>query len=154
MPLVFYIRISLRFWCYVSLSSCCHNLGKKLGSLEKGSVKLIHRVKLAHLFLQFTSNQFHFIISSLPMWFYQVNGSRQICFARCIMGTCERREIQCRIHGKCRQWSSCWSWNFPAADKQNKLNLIGRIRHVTHLRANSVHLDTWLSVKELFETHF
>ena len=33
----------------------------------------------------------------------QVNGSRQICFARCIVGTCERREIQCRIHGKCKQ---------------------------------------------------
>ena len=73
---------------------------------------------------------------------HQVNGSRQICFARCIMGTCERREIQCRIHGKCKQWSSCWSWNFPAAGKQTKLNLIGRIRHVTHLRANSVHLAT------------
>ena len=70
----------------------------------------------------------------------QVNGSRQICFARCIVGTCERREIQCRIHGKCKQWSNCWSWNFPAAGKQTKLNLIGRIRHVTHLRANSVHL--------------
>ena len=56
------------------------------------------------------------------------------------MGTCERREIQCRIHGKCKQWSSCWSWNFPAAGKQTKLNLIGRIRHVTRLRANSVHL--------------
>ena len=33
----------------------------------------------------------------------QVNGSRQISFARCIMGTRERREIQCRIHGKCKQ---------------------------------------------------
>ena len=54
--------------------------------------------------------------------------------------TCERREIQCRIHGKCKQWSSWWSWNFPAAGKQTKLNLIGRIRHVTHLRANSVYL--------------
>ena len=72
---------------------------------------------------------------------YQVNGSRQICFARCIMGTCERREIQCRTHGKCKQWSSCWNWNFPAAGKQTKLNLIGRIRHVTHFRANSVHLE-------------
>ena len=23
--------------------------------------------------------------------------------SRCIMGTCERREIQCSIHGKCKQ---------------------------------------------------
>ena len=29
---------------------------------------------------------------------------------------------------------------FPAAGKQTKLNLIGRIHHVTHFRANSVHL--------------
>ena len=33
------------------------------------------------------------------------------------------------------------NWNFPAAGKQTKLNLIGRIRHVIHLRANSVHLE-------------
>ena len=71
---------------------------------------------------------------------FKVNGSTQICFARWIMGTCERREIQCRIRLKCKQWSSCYSWNFPAPGKQTKLNLIGRIRHVTHLRANSVHL--------------
>ena len=69
------------------------------------------------------------------------------------MGTCERREIQCRIHGKCKQWSSCWSWNFPAAGKQTKLNLIGRIRHVTHFRANSVHLDVLICPKERVNVH-
>ena len=31
--------------------------------------------------------------------------------------------------------------NFPAAGKQTKLNLIGRNRHVTRLRASSVHLE-------------
>ena len=35
MPLVSYIRISLRFWHYASLSTCCQNLDKKLGSPEK-----------------------------------------------------------------------------------------------------------------------
>ena len=82
--------------------------------------------------------------------FNQVNGSRQICFARCIMGTCERREIQCSIHEKCKQWSSCWSWNFPAAGKQTKLNLIGRIRHVTHFRANSVHLEVFPILNKIY----
>ena len=33
----------------------------------KGLVKLMQRVKIAHLFLQFVSNQFHFIILSLLM---------------------------------------------------------------------------------------
>ena len=33
-------------------------------------MKLIQRVKIAHSFLQSVSNQFHFIISNLPMWFY------------------------------------------------------------------------------------
>ena len=31
-PLVSYIRTFLRFWYYVSLSTCCQNLEKKLGS--------------------------------------------------------------------------------------------------------------------------
>ena len=35
--------------------------------LTKGPVKLMQRVKIAHLFLQSVSNQFHFIILSLPM---------------------------------------------------------------------------------------
>ena len=34
---------------------------------EKGPVKLIMRVKIAHSFLQSVSNQFHVIILSLPM---------------------------------------------------------------------------------------
>ena len=33
----------------------------------KGPVKLIKRVKIAHSFLQYVSNQFHVIISSLPV---------------------------------------------------------------------------------------
>ena len=37
----------------------------------KGPVKLIKRVKIAHSFLQFVSNQFHVIILSLPMQFYK-----------------------------------------------------------------------------------
>ena len=34
-PLVFYIRNSLRFWYYASLSTCCQNLGKKIGVTRK-----------------------------------------------------------------------------------------------------------------------
>ena len=34
---------------------------------NKGPVKLIKRVKIAHSFLQSVSNQFHVIILSLPM---------------------------------------------------------------------------------------
>ena len=34
---------------------------------DKGPVKLIKRVKIAHSFLQYVSNQFHVIILSLPM---------------------------------------------------------------------------------------
>ena len=34
-PLVSYIRNSLRFWYYASLSTCCQNLEIKLGSSEK-----------------------------------------------------------------------------------------------------------------------
>ena len=34
---------------------------------HKGPVKLIKRVKIAHSFLQFVSDQFHVIILSLPM---------------------------------------------------------------------------------------
>ena len=37
----------------------------------KGPFKLIKRVKIAHSFLQSVSNQFHVIISSLPMLFYK-----------------------------------------------------------------------------------
>ena len=37
---------------------------------EKGSVKLMQRVKIAHSFLQSVSNLSLFIISSLPMEFY------------------------------------------------------------------------------------
>ena len=38
---------------------------------EKGPVKLIKRVKIAHSLLQFASNQFYVIILSLPMWFFK-----------------------------------------------------------------------------------
>ena len=31
MPLVSYIRVSLRFWYYASLSTCCQNLEKDWG---------------------------------------------------------------------------------------------------------------------------
>ena len=34
-PLVSYIRNSLRFWYYASLGTCCQNLEKKLGSPGK-----------------------------------------------------------------------------------------------------------------------
>ena len=44
-PLVSYIRSSLRFWYYASLSTCCQNLEKKFGVngkiWEKGGVKLL-----------------------------------------------------------------------------------------------------------------
>ena len=44
-PLVSYIRNSLRFWCYDSLSTCCQNLEKKIrvtGKIwEKEGVKLL-----------------------------------------------------------------------------------------------------------------
>ena len=39
----------------------------KTNGLNKGPVKLIKRVKIAHSFLQSVSNQFHVIILSLPM---------------------------------------------------------------------------------------
>ena len=42
-----------------------HEVTRQLSS--KGPVKLIKRVKIAHSFLQFVSNQFHVIILSLPM---------------------------------------------------------------------------------------
>ena len=35
MPLVSYIRNSLRFWYYASLSTYCQNLEKKIGVTEK-----------------------------------------------------------------------------------------------------------------------
>ena len=34
MPLAFYIRNSLRFWYYASLSTCCQNLEKNWGHRE------------------------------------------------------------------------------------------------------------------------
>ena len=37
------------------------------GATDKGPVKLMQRVKIAHSFLQSMSNQFHFIILSWPM---------------------------------------------------------------------------------------
>ena len=44
-PLVSYIRNSLRFWYYASLSTCCQNLEKKVGVTrkiwEKAGVKLL-----------------------------------------------------------------------------------------------------------------
>ena len=60
---------------------------------------------LVHLLI-FSSLKFYFKAVKREHVLYrfsQVNGSRQICFARCIMGTCERQKIQCRIHGKCKQ---------------------------------------------------
>ena len=36
----------------------------------KGPLKLMQRVKIAHSFLQSVLNLFHFIILSLPIWFY------------------------------------------------------------------------------------
>ena len=45
MPVVSYIRNSLRFWCYASLSTCCQNVEKKFGTTwkiwEKAGVKLL-----------------------------------------------------------------------------------------------------------------
>ena len=45
MPLVSYIRNSLRFWYYASLSTCCQNLEKIIGVTrkiwEKAGVKLL-----------------------------------------------------------------------------------------------------------------
>ena len=45
MPLVSYIRNSLRFWYYASLSICCQNLEKRIGVTgkiwEKAGVKLL-----------------------------------------------------------------------------------------------------------------
>ena len=45
MPLVSYIRNSLRYWYYASLSTCCHNLDKKIGVIgkiwEKAEIKLL-----------------------------------------------------------------------------------------------------------------
>ena len=38
---------------------------------SKGPVKLIKRVKIAHSLSDFVSNQFHFIILTLPMLFYK-----------------------------------------------------------------------------------
>ena len=35
MPLVSYIRISIRFWYYAFLSTCCQNLEKEIGVMEK-----------------------------------------------------------------------------------------------------------------------
>ena len=46
-PLVSYIRISLRFWYYASLSTCCQNLEKNWGhqkNLGKVGVKLLRDV--------------------------------------------------------------------------------------------------------------
>ena len=44
-PLVSYIRNSLRFWYYASLNTCSQNLEKKIGVtrkiLEKAGVKLL-----------------------------------------------------------------------------------------------------------------
>ena len=44
-PLVSYIRSSLRFWYYASISTCCQNLGKEIGVTrkiwEKSGVKLL-----------------------------------------------------------------------------------------------------------------
>ena len=39
-------------------------------SYFKGPVKLIQQIKIAHSFPQFVSNLFHFMILSLPMYFY------------------------------------------------------------------------------------
>ena len=41
------------------------------GDALTGHVNLIYRMKVAYSFLQFVSNQFHFIILSLSMWFYK-----------------------------------------------------------------------------------
>ena len=40
---------------------------KDVSADNKGPVKLIKQVKIAHSFLQSVSNQFHVIILSLPM---------------------------------------------------------------------------------------
>ena len=49
MPLVSYIRNSLRFWYYVALSTCCQNREKYWGHLENlgeggGGVKLLRNL--------------------------------------------------------------------------------------------------------------
>ena len=41
--------------------------GSRTKSPSKGSVKLMQPVKIAHSFLRYVSNLFHFIILSLPM---------------------------------------------------------------------------------------
>ena len=44
MPLVYYIRNSLRFWYNTALSTCCQNLEKNWGyreNLGEGGVKLL-----------------------------------------------------------------------------------------------------------------
>ena len=43
------------------------NMQTVIPDLNKGPVKLINRVKIAHSFLQSVPNQFHFIILSLAM---------------------------------------------------------------------------------------
>ena len=66
----------IRFWVNGNAMYFMKHLLKKitkrfllvLGPLrDKGPVKLIKRVKIAHSFSQSVSNQFHFIILSLPM---------------------------------------------------------------------------------------
>ena len=52
------------------MSISMKNMGKypaKSIKLEKGPVKLMQRVKIAHSFVQSLSDQFHVIILSLPM---------------------------------------------------------------------------------------
>ena len=49
------------FW---DLKLCTKHMAK---ITQKGPVKLIKWVKIAHSFLQFVSDQFHIIILSLPM---------------------------------------------------------------------------------------
>ena len=45
--------------------------GSMFLKINKGPVKLMKRVKIAHSFLQLVSNQFHVIVLSFPMYFYK-----------------------------------------------------------------------------------
>ena len=58
----------MKYFRKLLVSNICH-IGFIM-YIRKRPVKLIQRVKIAHSFLQPVSNLFHFIVLSLPMWFY------------------------------------------------------------------------------------
>ena len=62
--MIFYFKIQFSFSRIRNAS-----IYKMFILVDKGSVKLIEQVKIAHSFLQSVLNQFHFIILSLPLYF-------------------------------------------------------------------------------------